>query len=262
VLATVSDAGGQTYPALVVQRFGLGRTAALTVGDLWRWALQLDDQQRDLGKAWRQTVRWLVSDVPEQIELQAEPKRDDPNQAVWLQVRVRDNKFQPVDDAAVSVTVHPVQNGNAPGETTEAREGSSAARGVRLTAEPALTEPGLYQALYVPRDTGGFYAEATVTNSVGAEMGRAETGWANELAAEEFRSLKPNRALLEAIARKTGGELVDAFKLDDFVRGLPHRQMPITETWTFPLWHRAWVFLFALACLVAEWGLRRWKGLA
>ncbi len=39
VLATVSDPSGKTYPALAAQRFGLGRTAALMVGDLWRWQL-------------------------------------------------------------------------------------------------------------------------------------------------------------------------------------------------------------------------------
>src|SRR5262249_49880168 len=35
IIARVTDAKGGTYPALVVQRFGRGRTAALTVGDIW-----------------------------------------------------------------------------------------------------------------------------------------------------------------------------------------------------------------------------------
>ena len=33
------------------------------------------------------------------------------------------------------------------------------------------------------------------------------------------------------------------------------------ETWTSPLWHTPAMFGFALACLAAEWGLRRWKGM-
>ena len=36
----------------------------------------------------------------------------------------------------------------------------------------------------------------------------------------------------------------------------------ITEPWTSPLWHRPLFFLFAIACLTAEWGLRRVNGLA
>ena len=35
VLAQVSSPGGAPTPALVVQQFGRGRTAALLVGDLW-----------------------------------------------------------------------------------------------------------------------------------------------------------------------------------------------------------------------------------
>jgi hypothetical protein len=133
---------------------------------------------------------------------------------------------------------------------------------IQLIAEPALNESGLYQAAFVPRETGGYYAETTVTNAVGAEVGRAEAGWTSDPAAEEFRSLKPNRALLEAIAKKTGGEVISASHLEAFAENLPNRHAPVTESWSFPLWHRASVFLFALACFVVEWGLRRWKGMA
>ena len=72
VLATVSDANGQTYPALAVQRFGLGRSAALMIGDMWRWGLRDEEMQKDLAKAWRQMIRWLVSDVPPRISVAAE----------------------------------------------------------------------------------------------------------------------------------------------------------------------------------------------
>ena len=93
-------------------------------------------------------------------------------------------------------------------------------------------------------------------------MGRGEAGWTSDPAADEFRSLKPNRALLETIAKKTGGEIIPAGRLEAFARSLPNRKAPVTENWTSPLWHQAGVFLFALACFIAEWGLRRSRGLA
>ncbi len=49
--------------------------------------------------------------------------------------------------------------------------------------------------------------------------------------------------------------------LEKFVGGLPTRSAEITEPYVRPVWHQAWVFLLAIACLSAEWGLRRWKGL-
>jgi hypothetical protein len=45
---------------------------------------------------------------------------------------------------------------------------------------------------------------------------RAQSGWTSDPAAEEFRSLKPNRALLETIAKQTGGEMVAMNALEAF----------------------------------------------
>jgi len=255
VVASVTDAKANTYPALVVQRFGRGRTAALVIGDMWRWGLHDKEAHADMDKAWRQMMRWLVADVPQRIDLQAEQKAGDPNQALLLQVRARDKKFQPLDNATVAITVLSVAQ-------TIGSSSTSAPPSIRLHAEPALTEAGLYQATYIPREAGGYRAEAVVSDSAGAEVGRAEVGWTADPAADEFRSLTPNRALLETVAKKTGGEIVSAGNLDQFAASLPHRHAPIVETWTSPFWHQPAVFLFALACFVTEWGLRRRKGLA
>jgi uncharacterized membrane protein len=248
-IATVAGSDGANYPALVAQRFGNGRVAALAIGDLWRWGFRDAESHRDMDKAWRQMIRWLVSDVPNRVSVTAEPQPSDPNQAVRLQVRVRDPKFQPIDDAQVTLRVRRI----GAGATNEPP--------VRITAELAPNEAGLYQAPFIPREAGGYQVEATATNNVGAEIGRARAGWATDLASEEFRSLQPNRALMETLARQTGGEVVEAKDLAAFVKKLPFRKMPVTETWSRPLWHQPYVFLFALLCFIGEWGLRRWKGL-
>lgn len=262
VIATVNDDSGKTYPALVVQRFGNGRVGALTIGDLWRWGLRDEAMHRDLDKTWRQLTRWLVSDVPKRVELRADPKRDDANGALSLQVRARDKQFQPLDNASVALTVRTVSDAPPATASTNQAAAPAGTNSIRLTVEPALTEPGVYQATFVPRETGAYLAETVVTDGAGVEVGSAQAGWTADPAAEEFRSLRPNRALLETIARGTGGEVIDAAKLDQFVSGLPNRKAPITESWSNPLWNRPAVLLFALACLALEWGLRRWKGMA
>ncbi len=248
VIATAQDLEGAEVPALVVQRFGRGRTGALTIGDFWRWGMQDAAARVDMDKAWRQTVRWLVSDVPARVDLSIEPEAGDPNGAVRIQVRVRDEKFQAVDDATVAVEVTPVMAEGAAGP-------------LKLQAEASLTEAGLYEVTFVPRLTGGYRASAVATNALGAEVGRDEAGWSTDLAAEEFRSLTPNVALLEDLARRTGGEVISADRLAEFVQSLPERKVPVMETWAYPLWHTPAMLAFALACLLAEWGVRRWKGL-
>ncbi|HKQ40072.1 MAG TPA: glutamine amidotransferase, partial [Verrucomicrobiae bacterium] len=246
VIAALSDGRGNDIPAIVVQRFGNGRTAALTIGDFWRWGLAQENLQRDLGKGWRQMVRWLVADTPRRVEFATHKATGENGQTIDLRVRVRDEKFQPLDNANVIVSVSEVAKPGPP---------------IRLTAEASLQEPGVYQASFVSRQPGAYHANAFVTNAVGGWVGSDEAGWVSDLAEEEFRSLKPNRAALESLARKTGGELITLEKIEKLIEALPRKKAPITESWTAPLWHKPAVFLFALVCFISEWGVRRWKGL-
>src|SRR6185312_16932201 len=97
---------------------------------------------------------------------------------------------------------------------------------VQMPAGPSAGEPGAYTATFVAHDTGAYLVEATVTQADGKMAGHAATGWTSDPAAEEFRSLKPNRALLENLAHRTGGEMVAFSDLGKFVRQLPARRSP------------------------------------
>jgi uncharacterized membrane protein len=246
VVATVND-GKRDWPALVTQRFGRGRTAALLLGDLWHSGLGDEERQKDLGRAWRQMVRWLVADVPGAIEVRAEPQAD--AQSVRIEVRARDAKFEPIENARVTVKV--IRAG-AKGPDTE----------MTIPAEPSPKDAGIYLANYVPRESGGYRVEATVINEAGASAGTAQTGWSTNFDADEFRQLAPNGALMEQLARKTGGEVLTPDRLEKFARDLPSKKAPVTETVVSPLWHTGGIFVFTFACFLAEWGLRRKNGLA
>ena len=108
VLAEVSDTAGATVPALVAQQFGKGHVGALLIGDLWRWGMHRDNpDESDLDRSWRQTVRWLVGDVPGRVEVSVRPKAESSTPAVDLAVRVRDAEYRPLDNAKVSIPDHP-----------------------------------------------------------------------------------------------------------------------------------------------------------
>ena len=233
------------YPALVVQRFGKGRSAAVLVGDLWRWNIRRETTgESDLEKTWRQTLRWLVSDVPSPVGVETKRVEDDPTTPIELLVRVRDEKFRPLDNATVEVTV----------KTPEGKE-------IVLPAEPSDGKAGTYVAVFTPRVPGPYRAQVVATSEDGSEIGRREAGWAAEPSMEEFEALSPNRDLLEELAKRTSGEVIELDQLDEFVTSLPNRKIPITEPWIYPLWHQWSVFAFAIGCLIGEWGVRRWNGM-
>jgi hypothetical protein len=248
ILATVGADPAKPSPLLVVQRLGNGQSGAILLGDVWRWGMQKPELHADLDKFWRQTLRWMVSDVPDRISIQAAEQSHPGGSAMVLQVRARNKAFEPLDGVHVTIDLH------APGEEV-----------LHLPCEPVLSDTGLFQTVYMPRARGGYLAGATVTDTQGIVQGQAQTGWAADPNAREFAAIRTNRPLMEKIARATGGRVLEPGNLDAFTRGLPNRDVPISEVWVRPLWDLPGIlptmFVLSLSCLVGEWAIRRWKGL-
>ena len=72
-VAVVRDGDGRPVPAIAAQRFGSGKVGSVLIGDVWRWGLHDEVGRSDMDKLWRQTVRWLIADVPEKVELREAP---------------------------------------------------------------------------------------------------------------------------------------------------------------------------------------------
>ena len=271
VMARVSDERGASWPALVVQRFGRGRSAALCIGDLWRWRLhdglkELRQQEagfvpgqivepggkpeedlNDYARASRQMIRWLVADVPQRLDVSARPEPA-LGLGMWrLTVDVRDRDFEPREDADIHVKVT-----KPDGEVIE------------LVGEPSDEQIGQFEIVLSALQPGPYTAEvaATLTHpDEGPEELAASTGWASQPDQEEMASVRVDRKYLQQIADQTGGQLVQADELDDFVEQLSASDAPIVEIWSWPVWHQWWVFVTAVICFVGDWTIRRRLGL-
>ncbi len=245
VLLTALDQGQRRTPALVAQRFGRGRTAALLIGDLWRWTTRRTDpkQHEDFEYQWVQLVRWLVADVPRRVEIERVRLDDQPGQPMQLGITVRDATYEPIDNAQVRVTLV-----GPDGEELD------------LQAEPS-DAGGTYVLRFVSREAGPYRATVRAILPDGEELPPRATGWVHAPLVEELQSLRPNERGLQALAEQTGGELLRPQELNRFVQSLATRKVPVTEPWVYPIWHRWPVFLLACLCLIGEWGLRRLRGL-
>ena len=245
VLATIK-AGDEatTYPALAAQHFGEGRVASVMIGDLWRWGMRDEDARKDLDKAWRQLMRWLVVDVPDKIQFTALPDAE----RMKLEVRVRDTSFQAKDYAVVKIEI------TGPGGKKS-----------ELFAEPSLQEAGLFEAEFYPRETGAYRAVAKVelpTDQTEKMIESKDTGWVHDPQADEFASLKSGSEWAERVAKESGGRLLSLADLPKLPEILKHIRVPVEETITTPFWHAPWVFGVMLGLLTTEWYLRRKGGMA
>ena len=248
VLAVAGEnagAGSQLSPALVTQRYGSGRCGALLAGDLFRWGIGDPANAADLVKLWRQITRWLVADVPTQVELSADWSAG--AQAAKLLVRIRDSAARPVEDADVELRIR--------------RIGDADLSAITVRAEPS-GEAGSYTATHASGMSGALIAEVRAKGPDGVVLGSASAGWVQDNSDVEFSIATPDRSGMEGIAKKTGGEVVrieDLSELGGRLRNAPNLAM---ETRVRPLWHTGAVFGFALICLCGEWFLRRRNGAA
>jgi hypothetical protein len=245
VLASLVDKQERTMPALVTQKFGNGRVLAYTIGDVWRWGMKDSDQQTDMQKHWRQLVRHLVVDVPDRVTLSTTPGEDETSRVI--QVRVKDKTFAPQDDAAVTLTVEHSRAGTEKQQTT-------------IAAQPSLKEPGLYEASYSASAGGSYLVRSQVTDVDGTRLTDQTLGWALNPAADELRTLSPDRGLWHALAERTGGQLLESTALNTVPSLLSQLDAPATDRKVTPLWHQPGFLIALIGLLCGEWFIRRRSG--
>lgn len=244
ILSTVVDSERRTHPAIVTQRYGEGKSGAVTIADFWRWGMKDSEQQENLARSWRQLVRWSVNEVPSRVSLEKEEVNSGPLPVTKLSVRVQTETFEPQDDATVFLTVT-----HQDGETSS------------ISGEPSLKEPGLFTAEYASKNPSSYRIHASVLDGEGKEIGIDETARTTNPEANEFAQLGPNDPILERIASATGGEVLQVDELQRLPALLKTLDLPVSEVRQRPLWHTPWLFLIALACFLGEWGLRRREGI-
>lgn len=199
-------------PLLVSWRYGVGRVMAFTSDLSGRW-----------GKEW---VTW-----PGFPQWASQLARD--TMRKFLETRMR-AELQP-DGEAVKVVADLLSKEGKFLNHLKLR--SNIATPNKTTLEQALQQsaPGRYETKFIPSQRGihllTLYAEGD-----SGEAGQP-VGTIPYIAPypKEYRELKPNTALLSRLAEETGGEMIDADKLDDGIARLytpiPGKGRRSQETW-------------------------------
>jgi hypothetical protein len=136
-------------------------------------------------------------------------------------------------------------------------------RTFELTGEPSDSVAGQFESSIAASQPGAWQVSvsATVSDDVASPPLVAETGWASQPDQKEMKSVQVDHSFLEQLAKITGGRTVPLSRLESFVGTLPQSKAPLVEIWSWPIWHSWWIFLSAIACLAADWTLRRRRGL-
>jgi hypothetical protein len=242
--SSVRDVTGQ-YPVLLAfQRFGRGKSMALTTDSTWRWKMQQEYKNNFHDQFYRQLVRWMVNEVPDQVNLETDKHSYSQDETVILHAEVNDEAFLHLNNAQVSARV------KAP---------SGALSSVPLIWD--LSKDGQYSGTYKAQEEGTYEVTAEAFRS-SKSLGIARANFRIADSLEEYHDANLNADLLKKLAADTGGR----YYAPNAIRTLPEdisysdkgaSRLEEKELWDMPI-----LFLLLVGAVSAEWILRKRKGLA
>jgi uncharacterized membrane protein len=234
---------GQAMPLLSVLDVGKGRTLALGTDTTWHWAMG------DLGKSetsqpyptfWNNAIRWLIRD-PELELVRIVPERESfhPRERAAVEVRVQGRDYLPAVGAEVVLRLDPLRGGP------------------RLERHGVTAESGRWRADLGELAAGPYRVTARAQHR-GDDLGEATEALLVVVPTRELEDPRADPALLERLARETGGRVWKAEEAPPRDLPLrPPRVVRVDRKRATGYWDNLVVLLLAIAFLGAEWMLRR-----
>jgi hypothetical protein len=252
-------------PVLCYQRFGKGLSIALPVQDTRLWQMDpttpVDDQT--FVTFWRQLLRWLTSDVPNQISVTSPADVVAERDPISLTAEVADSGFVMRNDA------HVVAHLTAP---------SGASRDIPM--EWAVDRDGEYRATFTPDEAGNYAVVAEVVDpsarqatpkskaASGPDSSRGRESDAMYVqvnpasqASREFVDAEMRAPLLQRISRETGGKFYTPATVSSLPEDIALSKRGVTVVNQMDLWDMPFIFLMLVGLVCAEWAYRKKRGL-
>jgi hypothetical protein len=235
---------GSGAAILTRQRLGRGKVFFLGVDETWRWRNKVGERDQD--RFFRQLVR-AAADEPYAasnnfLALDADRITIEPGESVRVRARLIDPSSQPADWQGVDI---------------EVLHDESVVKTQRLNSVGAA-DSGRYEGSVRGLEEGEYHLR--VRGPEGSEL-EYPLHVAKSYEAE-MSNLSPDENLLKRLASSSGGQ----FRTLEQFKDLPTRLSLLREraprTAEFRLWSSWYLYAFVLACLGAEWALRKRLGLA
>lgn len=245
LLEGVPGNGGMNQVVLAFQRYGRGKSIALTPQDTWiwqmHWQVSLEDQSHEA--FWQQMLRWLVDGVPEAITVSTDQERVEPGEAVRLVAAISDSTFIDVNDATVTARV------TSPSGVVD-----------ELPLEWTVETDGEYATEFRPAELGDYEIEL-ITERNGVSLG-SDLAYLHASASDaEFYASARRTSLLTRIADETGGQFYTPESVGTLPEDITISGAGVTLSEEHDLWDMPALFVLMLVLMGAEWAYRRMRGL-
>jgi uncharacterized membrane protein len=228
-------------PLLVWQHYGRGATFVLGTASTLRWQMQLPPEDDSHEMFWRQLLHAVAATAPPRASIVAERATYDDEHNVRLEAELRNERFEPINDASVEMQVAPERQ-----------------PAFAVPMQPSGQGDGRYFAS-IDAAAAGLYRVEMSARVGDREVGNALTHVLRSDGVAEHFATHQHRAVLERLAAMTTGRYWPLADLDGLAAAIPYSKAGVVERQTLDLWNLPIVFLALLMLKLGEWLLRlRW----
>ena len=235
----------QEYPLIVSRRSGQGRVVYLANDETWRWRYNVADLYHQ--RFWNQLAQWTMQ-PPYAVEndyvgLDAGERVYDFGKPIPIRARLRNAQQEPLTGAKAMAIIE--QNG------------------VRLQTLPLVEEAegtGMVSGLANGLLSGRYQVRLEVPGMPSEALDLETEFLVHPPQDLEMQVLASNRALLEQIAKATGGKYYDESQADRVSESLQTLRTGKIEQSRTLLWQSYPWFLAVMTLLALEWYLRKRAG--
>jgi uncharacterized membrane protein len=238
----------QLLPIIAMQRYGSGRSMAVTSASTWRWQMMMPAADQSHERVWRQLLRWLSVSALERVTIEFDREFYHVGDRVEVTATVRDINYQPDNNASVWVHLTGPE-----GELLDA------------AMEWDIDRDGVYRTSFEVQSEGVFDLLVDVASAAG-EADRSDTermtAFVVTPSLREFTSAGRDTALLERIAEVSAGRYYNVGQTSSLVNDITYTPNAYSVEVQEDLWDTPLLLILLILLLCADWIARRFKGLS
>jgi uncharacterized membrane protein len=274
-LQTKRKAAGPTgTPIFSAQPYGRGRSFAMSTDSTEAWGTDFEKvwgegDNRYFRKFWRNVVTWLAensSGSSKNLEIGTDKIIYRPGQSILVTAKAFDEKLDPTDRyRLVARLVRADDSNSSPNAPVPPPLVPDSPLALRVESRDYASPLPIPPAESIRGANGSSLHSATV-EVVAMDGERTVSRASLDVQilddSDEFRDPRPDASRLATLASQSGGSIMNGS--DDLANLLQNSTEAVDRVVTTraPLWDTPAVLGLVFALLLAEWSIRRWKGLA
>lgn len=236
----------QALPLLATQRYGSGRSMAITTASTWRWQMLMSSEDQSHHRLWRQKLRWLAQDAPARLSIDFDRPFYSQGDEVNVSATVLDAAYRPDNNASLYM-----QRTDPLGEVSD----------VAMAWD--IDEDGVYRSRFTAGAEGIYRVLVDVASAAGTGIEtEKQAAFVVTPSLREFNNAGLDSGMLGRIAETSGGRYYNFAQIRQLVDDIEHVPGAYSREVQQDLWDTPFLLMLLIVLMSLDWMARRYRGLS